>query len=85
MRTRFPVQQERIEIDPAIQQEAYEVYAHCHGKQDSLLRVGDCRGGFGTIELIAYLRARQFPREEWRQRVEEAFSLMNRVKLRYGP
>lgn len=33
-----------------------------------------CRGGFGHGELIAYLFARSFPKDEWRQRVDMAFA-----------
>ena len=51
---------------------AYEVYTHCHGEQKALV-TGECRGGFSTGELIAFLYARSFPKEEWRKRVDEAF------------
>lgn len=51
---------------------AYEVYKHVYGEQRALIEDG-CRGGFGTGELIAFLYARSFPKEEWRQRVNEAF------------
>lgn len=54
---------------------AYEVYCHVWGPQEALI-TGWCRGGFGTCELIALLYARSFPRNEWRQRVDEAFSGM---------
>jgi hypothetical protein len=54
---------------------AYEVYAAVHGKQDALV-TGWCRGGMSTGELIAFLYARSFPREEWRRRVDEAFEGM---------
>lgn len=33
---------------------------------------GDCRGGFGKGELIAFLYARSFPENEWNLRVDEA-------------
>ena len=51
---------------------AYEVYCHVHSPQEALV-TGGCRGGFGTGELIAFLYARSFPREQWRARAEEAF------------
>ena len=54
---------------------AYEVYCHVYGKQEALV-TGWCRGGFGTCELIAFLYARSFPREEWKKRVDEAFNGM---------
>lgn len=51
---------------------AYEVYCHLHGPQQALV-TGECRGGFSTGELIAFLYARSFPKSEWRARVHEAF------------
>lgn len=50
---------------------AYEVYSHIYGPQEALI-TGECRGGFGIGELIAFLYARSFPKEEWRVRFEEA-------------
>lgn len=50
---------------------AYEVYAHVFGPQEALI-TGDCRGGFGVGELIAFLYARSFPKSEWKERVDEA-------------
>ena len=55
---------------------AYEVYAHVYGPQVALITDG-CRGGFSTGELIAFLYARSFPKEEWRARADEAFQGMN--------
>jgi hypothetical protein len=51
---------------------AYEVYKHIYGAQEALI-TGECRGGFGAGELIAFLYARGFPKSEWRMRVGEAF------------
>jgi len=51
---------------------AYEVYCHVFGPQEAMV-TGGCRGGFGVGELIAFLYARSFPREEWAARVDEAF------------
>jgi hypothetical protein len=51
---------------------AYEVYARVYGPQEAMV-TGGCRGGFAASELIAFLYARAFPRDEWRQRVNEAF------------
>lgn len=56
---------------------AYEVYAHVFSPQPALA-AGD-RGGFGVSELIAFLYARNFPRSEWRQRVDEALNGMENV------
>ena len=50
---------------------AYEVYVHLHGEQEALV-TGGCRGGFGAGELAAFLYARSFPKDEWRERVREA-------------
>jgi hypothetical protein len=73
-----PVQQisrrnERSKIGNAVHMAAYEVYSHVYAPQQSLIE-GDCRGGFGMGELIAYLYARSFPKSEWKQRVKEAFA-----------
>ena len=57
---------------------AYEVYCHCYRPQPALVE-GDCRGGFGAGELIAFLYARSFPKSEWRQRVDEAFEGMKNL------
>ena len=50
---------------------AYEVYCHVYSPQKALV-TGGCRGGFSAGELIAYLYAYSFPREQWRSRVTEA-------------
>lgn len=57
---------------------AYEVYSHVYGKQEKLI-TGHCRGGFATSELIAFLYARSFPKNEWRERVDEAFRGMEHI------
>ena len=57
---------------------AYEVYCHVHGPQEALV-TGWCRGGFSTGELIAFLYARSFPKEQWRERADEAFRGMEHV------
>jgi hypothetical protein len=51
---------------------AYEVYSKVYGPQEALI-TGGCRGGFSTGELIAFLYAHSFPKEEWSKRVDEAF------------
>lgn len=55
----------------AVTLRAYEVYKHLYGEQQALITEG-CRGGFGVGELAAFLYARSFPKEEWRQRFDEA-------------
>ena len=57
---------------------AYEVYCKVFAPQEAMI-TGECRGGFGTGELIAFLYARSFPREEWRQRFDEAMHGMERL------
>jgi hypothetical protein len=57
---------------------AYEVYCHLYGKQEALV-TGECRGGFGANELIAFLYAASFPKSEWRMRAEEAFTGMEGI------
>ena len=54
---------------------AYEVYRHLYGEQRELIE-GSCRGGFGVNELIAFLYAASFPKDEWRRRVDEALTGM---------
>ena len=62
-------------VPQAVSLKAYEVYCAVFGPQEALV-TGNCRGGFGTGELVAFLYARAFPRNEWRQRVDEAFKGM---------
>jgi hypothetical protein len=57
---------------------AYEVYCHLYGPQEAIV-TGDCRGGFHVGEIVAFLYARSFPKEEWRKRVTEAFSGMSNL------
>lgn len=53
---------------------AYEVYCALYGAQPAMvdLKGRNCRGGFGAGELMAFLYARSFPKEQWRERFEEA-------------
>lgn len=57
---------------------AYEVYCEVFGPQAALM-TGNCRGGFGAGELIAFLYARSFPKTEWRMRVDEALHGMKDI------
>lgn len=50
---------------------AYEVYCEIFGEQPAIIE-GNCRGGFGTGELIAFLYAHSFPKSEWHTKYEEA-------------
>jgi hypothetical protein len=52
---------------------AYEVYCHVFSAQPAMIDVEKgCRGGFSVGEIVAFLYARSFPKEEWRQRFREA-------------
>lgn len=57
---------------------AYEVYCHIYRPQEALV-TGDCRGGFSAGELIAFLYAHSFPKEEWAQRADEAIKGMENL------
>jgi hypothetical protein len=57
---------------------AYAVYCKVFGRQEALV-TGECRGGFSTGELIAFLYAHTFPENEWRRRVDEALNGMKHV------
>lgn len=57
---------------------AYEVYTHVFGPQPAMIQ-GECRGGFSPGELIAFLYARSFPKEEWRSRIDEALEGMKYI------
>lgn len=52
---------------------AYEVYKELHGEQKALI-TNNCRGGFSSGELIAFLYAHSFSKSEWRARADEAFT-----------
>ena len=55
---------------------AYEVYSHVYSPQEAMI-TGGCRGGFSVGELIAFLYAHSFPKEQWRDKVNDAFEGMN--------
>ncbi len=61
-------------LPKAITMRAYEVYCEVFHPQEAMV-TGDCRGGFSGGELIAFLYARSFPKNEWSARVDEAFAL----------
>jgi hypothetical protein len=62
---------ERGKIPACVAERCYEVYSHIWGDRQSLARLNE-RGGFGTGEMIAYLYAYPFPKDEWRARSHEA-------------
>ena len=54
---------------------AYEAYVNVFGKQPAMIE-GECRGGFGIGELVAFLYVRSFPVAEQKARFEEALEGM---------
>lgn len=62
-------------VSTVITLRAYEVYKHVYGDQPAIV-TGNCRGGFSVGELIVFLYAYSFPKEEWKIRVEEALKGM---------
>lgn len=79
----FPIQTRPAVSDghvvESVYMAAYEVYAHVHGPQQALIDLEGrgCRGGFSTGELVAFLYARAFPKDEWSKRADEAFHMMD--------
>ena len=59
----------------ALTRRAYDVYCHVVERPQANMLTGEC-GGFGIGELMAFLYARSFPKDEWKKRVEEAFDGM---------
>lgn len=68
-----PSSREQAQVWEPVYMAAYEVYSAVYGQQQALIE-GGCRGGFSTGELIAFLYARAFPKEQWRDRVEACFN-----------
>lgn len=66
---------ERSQITSLVTLRAYDVYREVYSPQPALIDLAgrDCRGDFGVGELIAFLYARSFPKNEWLARVNEAF------------
>lgn len=62
-------------VPDSVYMQAYEVYEALYGEQKAIIE-GDCRGGFGVEELVAFLYAAKFPRNEWRKRVDEVIGDM---------
>lgn len=58
-------------IPAIVSKRAYEVYSYIYGPQEAMI-TGSCRGGFSVGELVCFLYARSFPKEEWRERYREA-------------
>ena len=74
----FPIQKSQLlrrecaTVPEDIYMAAYEVYCEVYSPQKAIV-TGDCRGGFGIGELVAFLYAKSFPKELWRAKVKEAF------------
>lgn len=66
---------DNAEVNSLVYMKAYEIYKYVHGHQQAMIE-GNCRGGFGIGELVAFLYAGNFPKLEWRDRIEEAFQKM---------
>lgn len=62
-------------IPEAVYMAAYRVYSKVYAPQEAMIDLDGrgCRGGFGTLEFIAFLYASGFPEAEWRIRVDECF------------
>ncbi len=58
-------------VPTTVSLKAYEVYCHVWSPQEAMI-TGGCRGGFGVGELIAFLYAASFPKDEWVERFREA-------------
>ena len=65
-------------LPQAVTLRAYEVYCHIHGKQEAMVTKG-CRGGFHVGEIISFLYARSFPKEEWKIRARESDQGMENI------
>lgn len=68
----------RAEVSTLVTMAAYEVYCALYGAQPALV-TGGCRRGFASGELIAFLYARAFPKNEWERRVDEALRGMKNL------
>ena len=73
-------QRGQAKISTKVTMAAYEVYYALLGEQKAMATSG-CRGGFGTLKLIAFLYAKNFPREQWHVR----FQVSTRYEIKDGP
>lgn len=74
VQTRSKYESRQALLTSLVTLKAYEVYSHVYSPQPALVDLAgrNCRGGFSTGELIAFLYAASFPKAEWRTRVDEA-------------
>ncbi len=81
MSKQFPIQKSHVSpnettvVSKDIYMAAYEVYCYVYAPQEAMV-TGSCRGGFGIGELVAFLYAKSFPKEQWRAKTDEAFDGM---------
>lgn len=73
-RSHIPAREQTV-VTEDVYMAAYEVYCKVYCPQEAMV-TGNCRGGFGIGELVAFLYAKSFPKELWRQKVDEAFKGM---------
>lgn len=78
VQTPFRPAHEQAVAPQVVTMKAYEVYCHVYAPQEALV-TGGCRGGFGASELIAFLYASSFPKDQWSNRVNEAFKGMKNL------
>lgn len=79
MSENHPVQQDKFtHISSEVTALAYEVYCHLYGPQAAMMDLAgrNCRGGFSKGELIGFLYARNFPKEQWSEKAALALSTM---------
>lgn len=61
-----------VSVPWSLAEQAYEVYSHCYGTEQSLERLAE-RGGFGVIEIRVFLRVRKEPKENWCELTRKAW------------
>lgn len=76
LQVRHPYDRSPGTVPAPVALRAYEVYCELYGPQVAMV-TGGCRGGFGAGEIIAFLYARSFPKDEWQRRVDEALRGLN--------
>lgn len=74
----YHLDRDGAKVPAVVTMRAYEVYCALFREQPALV-TGDCRGGFGAGELVAFLYARSFPQEQWRMRFDEALRGMKNL------
>lgn len=62
----YPKAGDPVSVPWSVAEQAYEVYSHCYGTDQSLERLAE-RSGFGVKEIEVFLRIRKEPKEKWRE------------------